>query len=71
MDDYASKFFELRMKVDQNNIILAKHMILKFVQRLKSQIISIIYARNSVILDVAITTIRNIEGRLVMTNKNK
>ncbi len=40
-------------------------------QELKSQIISLVYARNPQTLDAAITTVRNVDGRLVMANESK
>ncbi len=71
MDDYASRFLELRIKVDQNNVMLIKHVILKFVQELKSQIMSIVYVKNPATLNTAITIIRNVKGGLVMANESK
>src|SRR6266542_2714571 len=59
------------MKVDQNNAIPVKQVVLKFVQRLKLQIILLVYAGNPQDLDTAITTVRNIEKGLVIANKSK
>ncbi len=59
------------MKVDQNNAISVKYIVLKFIQRLKPQIISIIYAGNPATVNVTITIARNVKGELVMINENK
>ena len=48
-----------------------KHVIFKFIQELKSQIISIVYAENSQTLDAVIITARNVEEELVMINESK
>ncbi len=59
------------MKVDWNNTTLVEYVILKFVQGLKPQIMSIVYARNSQTLDVIITMVKNVEERLVIANESK
>jgi len=71
VDDYANQFIKLRMKVDQNNAIPVEQVIFKFVQGLKPQIMSLIYARDSQTLDAAISTARNVEIGLVIANENK
>ena len=71
MDDYANRFIELKMKVNWNNIIPIEQVVLKFVQGLKPQIMSLVYVRNLQNLDAAITTVRNIKGGLVMANESK
>ncbi len=59
------------MKVNWNNAILIEYMVFKFVQELKFQIISIVYAKNLLILNAVIITAKNVEGRLVMINESK
>ncbi len=59
------------MKVNWDNTTPVKYMVLKFIQRLKLQIILIVYAKNLVMLDVTITMAKNIERRLVIANKSK
>ena len=71
VDDYANRFIELRMKTDQNNATPVEQVVLKFVQGLKPQIMSLVYAGNPQNLDTAITTARNVEGGLVMANESK
>ena len=44
---------------------------LKFIQGLKPQIMSLVYAGNPQNLNDAITTARNVEGKLVMANESK
>jgi len=41
------------------------------VQELKSQIMSLVYARNPQTLEAAIIAARNVEGGLVIANKSK
>ena len=71
MDEYINQFIELRMKTDWNNNVLVEQVVLKFIQELKSQIMSLVYAGNPQNLNDAITTARNVEGGLVMANKSK
>ena len=71
MDDYVNKFIKLKMKVDWNNATPVEQIVLKFVQGLKLQIMSLVYARNPQTLDEIIITIRNVEGGLVMVNESK
>ena len=71
MDDYVNRFIELRMKTDWNNVTSVKQVLLKFVQGLKPQVISLVYVGNPQTLDEAITTTRNIEGGLVIANESK
>ncbi len=59
------------MKVDQNNVTLVEQVVLKFMQKLKPQVISLVYVRNSQTLDEAVTIIRNVEEGLVITNESK
>src|SRR6266542_1445796 len=59
------------MKTDRNNNILVKQVVLKFIQGLKSQIMSLIYAGNPQNLNDAITIARNVEGGLVIANESK
>jgi len=46
------------MKVDANNIILVKYIILKFTQRLKSQIMLLVYVKNLITLNNTIIVTR-------------
>ena len=71
MDDYANRFIEFRMKVNWNNTTPVEQVVFKFVQGLKSQVISLVYVGNPQTLDEAITTTRNIEGGLVIANESK
>ena len=48
-----------------------KHVVLKFMQGLNPQIMSIVYARNPQTLDTAITTVRNVKEGLVIANESK
>ncbi len=59
------------MKVDQNNAMPVEHMVLKFVQGLKFQIMSIVYAENLQTLDVTIITVKNVERGLIIANESK
>src|SRR6266542_3793755 len=59
------------MKTDRNNNILVKQVVLKFIQGLKSQIMSLVYVGNPQNLNDAITIARNVEGGLVMANESK
>ena len=59
------------MKVNQNNAILVEQVVLKFVQELKLQIMSLVYARNPQTLDAAISMAKNVKRGLVMANESK
>src|SRR6266498_2140961 len=59
------------MKTDRNNNVLVEQVVLKFIQGLKPQIMSLVYAGNPQNLNDAITTARNIKGGLVMANESK
>jgi len=71
VDEYVNRFIELRMKTDQNGNVPVEQVVLKFIQGLKPQIMSLVYAGNPQNLNDAITIARNIDGRLVMANESK
>ena len=48
-----------------------EQVVLKFIQKLKPQIMSLVYAGNPQNLNDAITTARNVEGGLVIANESK
>ncbi len=59
------------MKIIWNNITSVKHVVFKFIQELKFQIISIIYAGNLTIINIVITTVKYIEKGLEIANESK
>ncbi len=59
------------MKVDANNIILVKYIILKFTQRLKSQIMLLVYVKNLITLNNTIIVTRQVKEGLDLINKSK
>src|SRR6266540_4584603 len=59
------------MKTDQNNNVPVKQVMLKFIQGLKPQIMSLVYMGNPQNLNDAITTARNVEEGLFMANESK
>ena len=71
MDEYINQFIELRMKTDWNNNVPVEQVVLKFIQGLKSQIMSLVYVGNLQNLNNTITTAKNVEGGLVMVNESK
>ena len=46
VDSYANRFFELRSKIDPNNNTSVAHVVLKFVQGLLPQLMTITYVSN-------------------------
>ncbi len=46
VDSYANKFLELRNKINPNNNTLVAYVVLKFVQGLLPQLMTITYASN-------------------------
>ncbi len=46
VDSYTNKFLELRSKINLNNNTLVVHVMLKFVQGLLPQLMTITYASN-------------------------
>ena len=64
VDDYANRFLKLRRKVNSNNNIPVTYVILKFVQRLLLQLMTIIYALNSANVQTAINITKRLEGEL-------
>jgi len=67
VDSYANRFLELRSKIDSNNNTPAVHVMLKFVQGLLSQLITIIYALNPGDVQTAIDIAKRLEGGLSLT----
>ena len=64
MDNYTNRFLELRRKVNPNNNILIAHVVLKFIQELISQLMTITYTSNLANLQMAIDTAKRLEGGL-------
>ncbi len=64
IDSYANKFLELRSKIDSNNNTPVAHVVLKFVQGLLPQLMTITYAMNSGDLQTVIDTAKRLEGGL-------
>src|SRR6266498_5607281 len=64
VDNYANRFLELRRKIDPNNNTPVVHIVLKFVQGLLPQLMTITYASNPGDLQAAINTVKRLEGGL-------
>ncbi len=58
INDYVNQFLELKIKVNVLNAISIEHVILKFIQELKSQIIFLVYTRNSATLNNMIIVVK-------------
>ncbi len=71
MNNYANRFIKLRIKVDQNNVMPVEQVVFNFMQELKLQVMSLVYAKNPQTLDEAIITARNVERELIMINESK
>ncbi len=69
VDNYVNRFLKLRKKVDVNNNIPVAHIMLKFVQRLLPQLITITYISNLADLQAAINTAKKLEGELFLINQ--
>ena len=64
VDDYANRFLDLRRKVNPNNNMPNAHVVLKFVQRLLSQLMTMTYASNPADMQTAINTTKKLEEGL-------
>src|SRR6266498_1221340 len=71
VDSYANRFLELRSKIDSNNNTPAVHVMLKFVQGLLSQLITIIYALNPGDVQTAIDIAKRLEGGLFLATQQQ
>ena len=57
--------------MDQNNVMPVEQVVFNFMQELKLQVMSLVYAKNPQTLDEAIITARNVERELIMINESK
>ena len=64
VDDYANRFLDLRRKVDPNNNMPNAYVVLKFIQGLLSQLMTITYASNLKNIQQAIDIAKRLEGGL-------
>jgi len=71
VDSYANRFLELRSKIDPNNNTPAAHVVLKFVQGLLSQLMTITYASNPGDIHQAIDTAKRLEGGLSLATQQQ
>ncbi len=71
VDDYANRFLNLKRKVDPNNNTPVAYVILKFVQGLVSQLMTITYASNPADLQTAINTAKRLEGGLSLATQHQ
>ncbi len=71
MNSYANRFLELRSKIDPNNNIPVAHIVLKFVQGLLPQLMTITYASNSRNVQQAIDTAKRLEGGLSLATQQQ
>ncbi len=67
VDSYANRFLELRSKIDPNNNTPVTHVVLKFIQGLLSQLMTITYASNPGDLQTTINIAKRLEGGLSLT----
>ena len=71
VDNYTNRFLDLRRKVDPNNNTPIVHVMLKFVQGLLSQLMTMTYASNSADLQTAINTVKRLEGGLSLATQHQ
>ena len=71
VDSYANRFLELKSKIDSNNNTSAAYVVLKFVQGLLSQLMTITYASNPGDIQVAIDTAKRLEGGLSLATQQQ
>ena len=64
VDSYTNRFLELRRKINPNNNTPVAHVMLKFVQGLSPQLMTMIYASNPEDIQTAIDTAKRLEGEL-------
>ncbi len=69
VDSYANRFLELRSKIDPNNNTPVAHVVLKFVQGLLPQLMTITYASNPGDVQQAIDTAKRLEGGLSLATQ--
>ena len=69
VDSYANRFLELRSKIDPNNNTLVAHVVLKFVQGLLPQLMTITYALNLGDIQTAIDTAKRLEEGLFLATQ--
>ncbi len=64
IDNYANRFLELKWKVDPNNNMPNVHVVLKFIQGLLSQLMTMTYASSLADIQTAINTTKRLKGGL-------
>ncbi len=71
VDSYANRFLELRNKIDPNNNTPVAHVVLKFVQGLLPQLMTITYVSNPGDVQQAIDTAKRLEGGLSLATQQQ
>jgi len=71
VDSYANRFLELKSKIDPNNNISVAHIVLKFIQGLLPQLMTITYASNSRDVQTAIDTAKRLEEGLSLVTQQQ
>src|SRR6266540_4176908 len=71
VDSYANRFLELRSKIDPNNNTPVAHVVLKFVQELLPQLMTITYVSNPEDIHQAIDTAKRLEGGLSLVTQQQ
>src|SRR6266540_6503798 len=66
VDSYANRFLELRRKIDPNNNTPVAYIVLKFVQGLLSQLMTITYTLNPGDVQTVIDTAKRLERGLFL-----
>ncbi len=69
VNSYANRFLELRSKIDPNNNTPVAYVVLKFVQRLLSQLMIITYALNPGDIQTAIDIAKRLEEGLSLATQ--
>ena len=71
VNSYANRFLELRSKIDSNNNTPVAHVVLKFVQGLLPQLMTITYASNLGNIQQAIDIAKRLEGGLSLATQQQ
>ncbi len=71
VDSYTNRFLELRSKIDPNNNTSVTHVVLKFVQGLLSQLITITYTSNPGDIQTAIDAAKRLEKGLSLATQQQ
>ncbi len=71
VDSYANRFLELRRKIDPNNNTPVAHVVLRFIQGLLPQLMTITYTSNPGDIQTVIDIAKRLEGGLSLATQQQ